>query len=119
MKALIDPAGLKLIRILPLAFLACLMMDNSSARDFVIVQDGRPAATIVTAATSSENARDAALELQQYVHRISGAELPIVNDSQEHSGSLILVGPSRNKSKSTRTGLRLDATDLKILTRPA
>ena len=82
-------------RILALAALAGLAVSGMSAKDFVLVKDGRSAAAIVTAAAPSENARAAALELQHYVRKISGTELPIASDASPPSGPLILVGPSR------------------------
>ncbi len=62
---------------------------------FVIVEKGRPAAKIVTAASPEENARIAALELQKYIEKISGARLTINTDEGQIDGSLILVGKSR------------------------
>src|SRR5437899_7752197 len=82
--------------ILPLALLACVESSAFAApRSFVLVEEGRPKATIVTAAKPSENAAVAARELQQYVRKMSGAELPIVADDQQATGPLILVGASR------------------------
>ena len=78
-----------------LLWLALPVCALAARNNFVLVQDGRPAATIVIAAKPSENARAAAAELQQYVRRISGAELPIVHDDQDASGPLILVGTNR------------------------
>ncbi len=63
--------------------------------NFILVQNGQPAATIVLAEKPSENAKVAAAELARYVHKISGAELPISSDKQTPGGRLILVGPSR------------------------
>jgi hypothetical protein len=62
---------------------------------FTLVRDGQPKATIVTAAAPNENTRAAAAELQRYVRKISGAELPIVSDEQAPTGPLILVGTNR------------------------
>ncbi|MEP0844608.1 MAG: DUF4838 domain-containing protein [Phycisphaerae bacterium] len=62
----------------------------------VLVQDGRPAATIVTAEKPSVNATEAAAELAEYLERISGARLPVATDSAAPpSGPLVLVGRSR------------------------
>jgi hypothetical protein len=41
------------------------------------------------------NEHAAALELQRYVRKMSGAELPIATDAQTPTGPLILVGASR------------------------
>lgn len=72
-------------------------MSSAAARAdaFTLVENGRPAATIVVAASPSENAKVAAAELQRYVERISGARLPIAADSENVAGRLIVVGKSR------------------------
>jgi len=62
---------------------------------FTLVQDERPAASIVIAAAPDQNSREAAAELQRYVRRITGAELPIVSDEHPPAGPLILVGTNR------------------------
>src|SRR5258708_932065 len=68
--------------------------STALARDFLLVQEGRPVATIVIAASPSANARAASFELQRYVRAMSGAELPIVEDAAVPSGPLILVEPA-------------------------
>ena len=95
MKTSFTPAWFSRRWILAIGALASLAALDLSAKNFVLVQDGRAAATIVTAATPSENARAAALELQRYVRKMSGAELPIATDATPPSGPLILVGASR------------------------
>ena len=77
------------------ALLVVLAAPALSAKSFVLVADGRPAATIVTAVNPTENARVAALELQRYARTITGAELAIITDDQSLSGPLILVGPGK------------------------
>lgn len=71
----------------------------AKAEELVIVQDGQPRATIVIAKEAAEPIKQkihtAAEELQTYVQRISGATLPIVDDSQNPNGAMILVGRSR------------------------
>ncbi len=77
-----------------LALLACVGAEAASG-PFVLVRDGRPAATIVLAREPSENARLAAAELAKYVEAMSGAKLPIATDDAPPAGPLVLVGPSR------------------------
>ena len=76
-----------------------LLTKAAAAADMVIVQDGQPQATIVVAKegadTIKQKVKTAADELQAYVHKISGAKLPIVDDAQSPAGKLILVGRSR------------------------
>ena len=71
------------------------MWAGAGRADMVLVNDGRPAATIVVSARASEKVKAAARELQTYVEKISGARLPLSTDEQDHNGALILIGPSR------------------------
>ncbi|MGC9317684.1 MAG: DUF4838 domain-containing protein [Armatimonadota bacterium] len=66
-----------------------------ASAEMVLVDDGRPAATIVIAGDAGEKVRHAADELQTYVEKMSGAVLPIATDDEGADGPLLLVGPSR------------------------
>ncbi len=68
-----------------------------------IVDDGAPRASIVIAQAAIAPAKDnpvaqkvaaAAHDLQEYIRKMSGATLPIVDDKSAASGNLILVGRS-------------------------
>jgi hypothetical protein len=80
---------------------ACLaepsVRNNNSTvgSKLVIVNNGRPTATIVTSSSPTKNVRKAANELQKYIEKISGAKLPLVGDTTPLSGCLVLVGPSK------------------------
>jgi len=68
--------------------------EGAAAKGTVIVQDGRPRATIVVQ-PDEPKARQAAEAIQLYVRKMSGAELPIVVEGApagEEPGTLILVG---------------------------
>ena len=83
----------------------------SPAQAINLVKDGQPAATIVIseAALKSElfkpargsvgpaepKIKLAALDLQTFLQKMSGAKLPIVSDAGDTAGALILVGPSK------------------------
>jgi hypothetical protein len=76
-----------------------------------LVKDGQPAATIIVseAALKSEPFKPArasvgpaepkiklaALDLQSFLQKMSGAKLPIVSDAGDADGALIFVGPSK------------------------
>lgn len=79
------------------AAMVALLFDGGALAEgpLTLVQEGRPLATIVTAATPTENARAAAAELQHYVRKISGATLPIADDAASVEGVRVLVGRSR------------------------
>ena len=69
--------------------------NSTTGSELVLVQNGRPTATIVTSASPTKNTRKAANELQKYIEKISGAKLPIADDSTPLSGCLVLVGPGK------------------------
>ena len=80
---------------------------GSHAEAMTLVEDGKPAATIVVrqAALEAEpgygvyapdsKVRWAAEDLQQYIEKMSGAKLPIVGDGATVEGPRILVGASK------------------------
>jgi uncharacterized protein DUF4838 len=70
-----------------------------SGHRLVLVQGGRPAATIVVARQATRAARFAAYELQWHIRKITGATLPIANDKAKTQGVRILVGASRATPK--------------------
>lgn len=82
---------------------ACLVMSGllsvwcatPAEAGLVLVRDGRPAATIVTAEKASPQAQAAAAELRGYIEKITGASLPAASDAATPAGTLILVGRSR------------------------
>ncbi|MFP4026280.1 MAG: DUF4838 domain-containing protein [Candidatus Brocadiia bacterium] len=76
-----------------------------SAAEFVLTQKGKPAATLVIGEKPSENAKTAAKELQYYVRKISGAELPIVDAGNAPKGRLVLVG--RSSTTESIKGLKI------------
>lgn len=70
---------------------------------FDLVEQGRPACSIVVAESPTPAARLAALELQCHVMKITGAEIPIRSENEPVEGHRILVGES---SMTRRFGLR-------------
>jgi hypothetical protein len=78
-----------------LAATAWTMPTHAQASPLLVIVDaGKPAATIVTAAEPGPKVTAAAGELREYVRRMSGAELPVASDADPPEGRLILVGPS-------------------------
>ncbi|NIA14068.1 MAG: DUF4838 domain-containing protein [Nitrospiraceae bacterium] len=71
-----------------------LPLASADAASFVLAADGRARASIVTTQPPTPAARLAALELQHYIEAITGARLPIVDDSAKVAGARILVGES-------------------------
>src|SRR5688572_13733933 len=79
------------------------MVLATAAGAFPVTKDGAPAATIVVPKAAlvpaegdavAQKVSAAAKDLQAYVKKITGAELPIVADDAPPAGPLILVGTS-------------------------
>ena len=66
-------------------WLACLVLALCSAGAFacVLTSGGKPAAAIVVGADATEPEKNAALELQSYIQKISGAELEITPEPSQ------------------------------------
>ena len=60
-----------------------------------LVVDGQPASSIVVADDADWWHRMAAGWLQEYVERATGAQLPLVKESEAPGGTLISVGPTK------------------------
>ena len=80
-------------------FLLCLLslflFPVCALGEIVLVEEGRPVATIVIADNASAQAREAAGDLQWFLYKISGASIEIESESEEREGGRILVGPSK------------------------
>jgi hypothetical protein len=63
--------------------------------EVLLVKNGKPAATIVIAEQASDQAREAAQQLQVYLDRISGAKLPVRTEKETVAGNRVLVGHSQ------------------------
>jgi len=71
-----------------------MVMSSVARSEITLVSEGQPVATIVTADQPSDAAREGARMLQDYLRRISGAELAVAGASQAPDGPRILVGSS-------------------------
>jgi len=73
--------------------------DAAAADPLFLARDGKPAATIVIPANAPERISLAATELQHYVAKICGVELPIRRDGKRIEGTGLYIGrcePSRD-----------------------
>lgn len=73
--------------------LICLLITAlaGGAAGMTLVNKGKPACTIVIAPDAGEQEKLAATELQTYLRKMSGAEVPISTDAMV-AGSRILLG---------------------------
>lgn len=72
--------------------------NDGGAGPVVLVREGKPACTIVTADDPSPSAREAADDLQIWLRKSSGADVPIVVESKAPAGpesTAILVGDTK------------------------
>lgn len=74
--------------------LAVLTAAAEEGKQFILAENGKPAASIVISASPTRSALVAALELRDHVKKISGAELPVLSDQASPQGAKILVGES-------------------------
>jgi hypothetical protein len=79
-----------------LAKAACLAMAGLGAASCqhapFLVRDGVPTATIVVAAEASADEKLASVELQDYLRKMSGAELPVGNAPADDGDAVVRVG---------------------------
>jgi len=80
--------------LLSVCLIAAVATPSLAGDRLQLARNGRPAATIVTAAEPTAVAAFAAAELQLHVEKITGARLPIVGDQADVKGPRVLVGAS-------------------------
>jgi hypothetical protein len=91
------------VRTIISAMLLCAVAFGQQNKPLILVKDGEPKYSIVTAARSSVNENRAAKLLQEYIQKISGATLPIYTDQERPVKNEIIVGFSdRTKEKKWR-----------------
>lgn len=73
----------------------CASDALAAEQGLTLVKEGQPVATIVIAASPTDNARSAATELQKYLEKMTGARLAVATDAAPPAGTLVLVGRSR------------------------
>jgi len=83
---------------------AAILCHSGPAAGVVLVKDGKPQATIIVAKAALEPAKNdlpaqkaaaAAHDVQEYVRKMSGAELPMAGDDASPAGAWVLVGRSK------------------------
>ena len=69
-----------------------LASPTGHAVDVWLVKDGSPQVTIVLQAGANDRLKQAAEDLQSYVNKLSGVELPITRDGQRAAGPGLYIG---------------------------
>lgn len=68
----------------PIGFLTLILFFSSCSRDEIfLTENGKSSFKIVHLSTASETEYEAALTLQEYIFKASGAELPLVDESSK------------------------------------
>jgi hypothetical protein len=83
---------------LALALAAC--STHIQAAPLTLVKDGRPNATIVLQANAPEPLKAAATDLQKYVQKMSGVELPLTADGNDVPGTTLNIGKTVSSQAS-------------------
>jgi len=81
-------------KLLLCAFLLRIAGPLAAARPIHLVENGQSSYSICIARDASPSERRGAGELQRFLHEMSGARLPIVEDGPEARGKLVFVGNS-------------------------
>ncbi|MEI8246638.1 MAG: DUF4838 domain-containing protein [Lentisphaerota bacterium] len=85
-----------------LAVALSLSIENIEATEagpLILVEGGKPVASIILSATPTRAAQLGAYELQHYVELMTGASLPIVNDACNAKGIKIYIGSGNGIEK--------------------
>ena len=91
-----NPMKRNLLPSIALLLLSFVIHSCSSASGLVLVEDGQSDYRIVIPSAPSAYEQKAAYELQDYLERISGARLPIFQDSTKFTGKEIIIGDNRH-----------------------
>lgn len=91
---------------LPLILLLGALTGCGHTAPLTLVQNGQPNATIVVQHDAPAQIADAAVELQEYITKISGVQLPLKTDGKEVPGINLNIG----KTEATRDSDFPDAT---------
>lgn len=85
----------------------CGLSGAMAAGDLVIIADGQPKACIITGRSPSDAAKGAAAELAAYLKRLTGAELPVLEQAADRKTTRILVGYDAARHEAGRLKLKL------------
>ncbi|MDO4630040.1 MAG: DUF4838 domain-containing protein [Planctomycetia bacterium] len=84
------------------ALLITSLSASALAKDLVLIDDGKTRCQIVLPTEATEVQKTTALEVQKYLKQISGAEVPVVTESEteaQNESSRIVIGPSALSQK--------------------
>ncbi len=80
----------------------------AAAAQITLAHNGKPAATIVMPANGTERMEQAAADLQTYVRKICGVELPIARDGKRVEGTGLYIGQCETTTATDLPDARLN-----------
>lgn len=88
-----------------LAAVVAIVASASPAGEVILVEQGRPTSEIAIPDDASPTVRHAAAELAAYLLKMSGAEVPVVDERREPAALRIDVGPTERARQTLPDGL--------------
>lgn len=85
---------------------AMMLSSCAQTAPLTLVKDGRPNATIVVQANAPERIQQAGADLQKYLQKITGVQLPLQSDGKDARGITLNVG----QTETTQEGDLPDAS---------
>jgi hypothetical protein len=96
-------------RVLPASLLALAALPAiAHAAPLQLAQNGKPNATIVVQKDAPKILQTAAADLQKYIQKISGVELPIQNDGKDAPGITLNIGQTDTAKDSDLPDAKLN-----------
>ena len=83
------------------------VLSASTTAEVLLVEEGKPKATLIVGAEASPQAREAAAELQSYLHRITGADLPVLEEAVNRPGARVLIGQAAAQEAAAQMELEI------------
>lgn len=107
------------MKILFAALLSVLIVTAAAQPGLTIVKNGKSNYTIVIAKNADSTVRRAASILQDYLKKISGAQLPVITDAQSPSAREIVIGNNTRSKKDQSLAVNLKEDGYYIKTKAA
>jgi len=77
-----------------------VLLPVGQADELVLVKDGKSQYTIVIPAKAVPAEVFAASELQRYLHKMTGTQLPLVNEEEQGNGPVVSVGATKQAERA-------------------
>ncbi|SDE25356.1 Listeria/Bacterioides repeat-containing protein [Paenibacillus sp. UNCCL117] len=95
----------------PTGFTQGNTMLNDTGPKLVLVENGESRSTIIMSQHATEYEKKAMQELKHYIRQISGAELPVAEDSAEVQGTKIYIGGAAPDLDAAKAAIRAQGNE--------